>query len=167
MRRPDTGRGARLPARSLSLIEVVSATAVLTVFLLGMFSALATNQVAEVESRERQAASEAAFRQLDLVTEVPEIDEVSRNASDQDTTAVAAYEFDVPYGVGTFLPSANAGEKAGRIFVIERGSYDDDDGDEDVDDDDSQDLLEIRAEVRWTTARGVNELEIVTWKVRG
>lgn len=74
----------------LTLLEVVFACVVLSVVLLGVFSAMGSAQRADVLTRERQAASEKASEMLDtlLSGEVPA------------AGAFQAIAFDVPFNTG-------------------------------------------------------------------
>ena len=82
----------RSPGRrdGLTLLEVVFAVVVLSVVLLGVFSAMNSAQRADVLTRERQAASEKASEMLDtlLSGEVPA------------AGAFLAIPFEVPFNTG-------------------------------------------------------------------
>lgn len=158
--RPVAG-GAR---GGLTLIEVVFAVGLLAIFLLGMFSTLATAMKSDALTREHQAASDAAMRQLDLVVSIPNFPTIQRSVG---TTPVPAYAFEATYGPpragtppkGTLtLPAlatadvplnaddagtAGADEStwAGRVVVVT-----------DPDGDGSTDLVEVRVTVAWRAA---------------
>lgn len=68
-----TSTGSRgLDGRAgLTLVEIAMALGVLSVLLAGLFAAMATSLRAEALTRERQAASEEASRQLDDFLAVP------------------------------------------------------------------------------------------------
>lgn len=67
MKRPQQ----RSSRSGLTLIEIVMATAVLSIVLLGMFGAMDSSQRADVLTRERAAAAEACHSMLDSVLTGP------------------------------------------------------------------------------------------------
>lgn len=81
--------------RGLTLLEVVLAVVVLSVVLLGVFTALRTAQRTDALTRERQAASEEAFKMLDTMLSglLPE------------SGAPVVIPFDVPYQSGVLRPA--------------------------------------------------------------
>ncbi len=79
-----TRTGGARGARGLSLIEVMIATVLLAIAMLGIASSFHTAQTAQTLARERQAAATAALSQLQNVVEV-----ASRATSDAQFTAVA------------------------------------------------------------------------------
>ena len=135
----------------MTLVELVTALAVLAVLLTGLFATHAAAHRTEVATRENQAASSAVYQRLDVVAS-------HRSFSDTLTTWDGA-AFHVPYQDLRLLPATaplNAGvdaEKAGRIQVVEVDV--DGDGDpEDYDGDGSADLIEIRVVAAWRSADG-------------
>ena len=147
----------------LSLIEVVVAVAMLGLFMLGSTATLANAQRAEGFTREHQHASEAAYRQLDLIMSTPSIDGIAtgqRNGSD-----IATLAFHVAYQGANLIPAdaafvppnpeAGGGEStmAGHVRVVEL----DLDGDGAVDDydlDGRADIVEVRVVVAWREGNG-------------
>lgn len=61
----------------LTLVEIVVAIAVLSVLVLGMFQTLNSAQRYDMLAREHQAASEAAFRELDFLMAYPTFDSIA------------------------------------------------------------------------------------------
>ena len=149
-------------SRGLTLIELVVATGVLSIVITSMFSTLAGFQRTETITRERQAAAQAAFRQLDLVG-------ASRFSGLSNWNGAA---FDVPYN-DMLLPVAsvpiNTGVNAnrvGRIVVVEV-DLDGDGSAEDYDGDGDADLLEIRVTCAWRSVDGSDaSFEAVTRRSR-
>ena len=143
----------RLGSRAgMTLIEVVTALAVLAVLLTGLFATLAAAQRTEVATREYQAASAAVYQRLEVVAS-------HRSFSDTLTTWNGA-AFHVPYHDDLPLPPAatplNAGadaEKAGRIEIVEV-DVDGDGAPDDFDGDGSADLIEIRVVAAWRSVDG-------------
>lgn len=140
--------------RGMTLVEVATSVALLGLLLTGIFATLATAQRAETFTRERQAASSAAFNYLDLVAAHPDFTGTKITWDGQ--------AFHVPYGAATLPPASspiNAGadkEKAGRIQVVEL----DLDGDGEADDydaDGAADLIEVRVTVRWKSSDGSDQ----------
>lgn len=173
--------------RDFSLVEVVIATGMLAVFLLGLTSALQLGQQSATLAREQQAALEAANRQLDLITSAGDVDQILRVAGTGGGGAkdVGEYAFAVPYGEGALSPASaaylplnpdaagTAGDESqlpGHVRVIE--DVDGDGvigGDEDLDGDGSVDYLEVRVVVAWRSAAlgGADQsLELVSRVVR-
>ena len=154
-RSPHTSRG-------LTLIEVVVATGVLSIVITSMFGTLGGFQRTETMTRERQAASQAAFRQLDLVG-------ASAFSSLGGWNGAA---FDVPYN-DTLLPAAfvpiNTGldaDRVGRVVVVDV-DLDGDGNAEDYDGDAIADLVEIRVTCAWRSVDGSDaSFEAVTRRSR-
>jgi prepilin-type N-terminal cleavage/methylation domain-containing protein len=69
-------RHRRRSDRGLSLVEVVVAVGVLSIILLGLMASFASAQRADLLTREHQAASEAAFKQMDTLLMNPNFDAV-------------------------------------------------------------------------------------------
>jgi hypothetical protein len=141
---------------ALSLVEVVFATALLLILLLGAFSALASSRRGELFAREHQAASDAAFRLVDEVASAPFGELV---------VGVTAHP--VPYGPATLPPAeasffppnvddpatpADEARHAMRVIVRDGPVPNDYDGDG------APDLLEVEAIVAWKGADGSNLL---------
>lgn len=156
-----------LRQRSMTLIEVAIATSVLSVLMLGLLSSLNVAQRSSFYVQERQAALEAAQRQLDLVTSAGDIDAILRvpGVGSGAIKNVTEYAFQVPLrgstlapATATWLPlnaddpatSVDEREFAGHVRVIEDV---DGDGvltsDEDFDDDGAVDLIEVQVIVAW------------------
>lgn len=180
-----SGRRAR---RAVTLVEVAVAAAVLAVFLLGIFSALGVARRAQVLTRERQVASEAAHAKLDELAATP-FDELvplagqgfsARHAfdvgyrfEDPDADGLAAATISLaavataedPLNPDDPATAADEAGFAGRLRVSDDG-----DGDglpDDLDDDDVTDRLELQAIVVWRGADGAPQrLELVTRRTR-
>lgn len=143
--------------REFTLVEIVVATALLAILILGLSVTMTASNSSETWSREQQAASEAAFAQLDLVRSTP-IDSIQTNGGGD----VAAYAFDVPYHGINLKPAAaafeplNAAPNAGRpghVRVIDRGDYDGDG---------RQDLYEVQVVVAWRSLKLGNQRLVVS-----
>jgi hypothetical protein len=152
----------RATSRGLTLVEVVVATGVLSVVITSMFSVLGSFQRTEVMTRERQAASQAAFRHLDLVG-------ASSFGSLSSWNGAA---FDVPYNE-TLLPGPsvpiNTGadaDRVGRVVIVDV-DLDGDGSAEDYDGDSVSDLVEIRVTCAWRSVDGQDaSFEAVTRRSR-
>ncbi len=152
---------------ALTLIEVVIAVAILSVILLGMFSAIASAQQADRLTREHAAVSEAAFNVMDemLTGGVPE---------DGDPARVLQFPVTINTGRGQvdLLPARSfptdlwtlAGATA-PAPVTEPGvavAYIKVDGDAA-----NTDLMEVRVLVAWQSADGSDQrVELVSRRVR-
>lgn len=166
----------------LTLVEVAVAVALLAILLLGLFATLRASRQVGVVSHEHQAASEAAFRQLDLIMSTPLLDDVLREPGGGD---VAAYAFHVRYK-GTNLqpadpsylphnpdnpatPGLNEATMAGHVRVVELDA-DGDSAPDDYDGDGKADYLEVQVVVAWRSAGGgstpFQKLDIVSRRVR-
>jgi prepilin-type N-terminal cleavage/methylation domain-containing protein len=151
-----------LGTRGLTLIEVVVATGVLSIVLTSMFGTLGGFQRAETMTRERQAAAQAAFRQLDLVGA----------SSFSSLSGWNGAAFDVRYN-DTLLPAAsvpiNTGgdaDRCGRVVVVDV-DLDGDGAAEDYDGDSTADLVEIRVQCAWRSVDGSDaSFEAVTRRSR-
>lgn len=174
--------------RAVTLVEVAVAAAVLAVFLLGIFSALAVARRAQILTRERQVASEAAHAKLDELAATP-FDELVPLAGQGFTARHAfdvGYRFEDPEADGlaeatSSLPAIATAEAplnpddagtaadearfAGRLRVSDDG-----DGDglpDDLDDDEVADRLELHAIVVWRGVDGAPQrLELVARRTR-
>lgn len=151
----------------LTLVEIVMAVAVLSIFLVGMFATLANAQLADVLTRERAAASEAAFTMLDTVM-----------TSDFDLMANRSLAFDVEFDTGR--SGAQPRLAPARTFptdvwtsmgqtppatittpgvVVTRTGVDGDPG--------NADLMEVRVMVAWRASDGTDQrIDVTTRRVR-
>jgi type II secretory pathway pseudopilin PulG len=157
---------ARKPAsrrEALTLVEILFALAVLSILLLGVFATLATAQKASIMARERAAASESCFRQLDLVLANPTFDAVA------DTSGVFEVEYDTGRG-GVHLAAAAdpyptelesvrppaSHDKPGTVVTVR-----------DPDGDGSAGVLEVRVTVAWRSVDNTNQrLDAVARRLR-
>jgi Tfp pilus assembly protein PilV len=141
MRRPSSLR------RTLSLLEVVFALAVLAVALLGLAATLGATQHTVSSTTEHQAASREAFRHLDLVMATP-------FGSTADVWDGATFPVEGPGGVD--LPASSSLQakgmtRAGRVDISV-----------DPDGDGSTSLLEARVTVSWKDVTGLDRcVEVV------
>jgi len=158
-RSPANRRRLREGRRGLSLVEIVFAVALLTIFFTGMFGTLTMTQRAEVSTREHQMASLAAHRKLDELLSISDFSRLpSSSVGAEDIEGEA---FDVTYVSGVdldgdlaytgtgerapvFLPPAEASfwplnpggasGRAGHVQVWRHENYDfDGDGVDDLD----------------------------------
>lgn len=152
---------ARTPSSraGLTLIEITVALAVLSVMVLGLFSALSSSMAIEAATREHQAASEAAMREMDLQMSVPNINLVTAlQANPKEfhvqvktgkTDAAGALVVtnlpaaEVPINADDVATAADESAMAGRVEVNS-----DPDGDGQVN------LVEITVSVKWRTVKG-------------
>jgi type II secretory pathway pseudopilin PulG len=139
---------------ALTLLEVVVAIGVLSIVLLGVFSAMSSAQRSDTLTRERAAASEEAFKMLDslLAGEVPDL-----------AGPNVAVPFDVPFNSSRLVPAdpyptdpwtwvgetppssvTMAGIAVARVGV--------DMLDDDGTDPENDDLMEVRVTVAWRSA---------------
>jgi prepilin-type N-terminal cleavage/methylation domain-containing protein len=148
--------------RGLTLLEVVLSTAVLSVVLLGTFSAMAHAARADALSRERDAATRQALLELDdrsaaIVTPA------SFDAELVDPPLDVAFDVlvETARGVRTPLPPAARGHASGRVgrltaTPVRDGTYDG-----------KVHLVELKASVRWRAADGQDaQVVLSAWKVR-
>lgn len=151
----------------LTLVEIVIAVAILSVFLVGMFATMASAQRADVLTRERTAASEAAFTMLDTIM-----------TSDFDLMSNRTLTFNVEFDTGRagtqpFLAPAASfptdvwtswGQTAPTTFptagvVVTRTGVDGDAG--------NTDLMEVRVMVAWRAFDGTDQrLDVTSRRVR-
>lgn len=151
----------------LTLVEVVMSVGVLSVILLGMFSAMASAQRTDALTRERAAASEAAFNMLDAVLSgpVPAAGEfvelpfnVEVDTGKAGTLPVLRPANPFPTSPWTFIgqPAPSPVMQAG-IAVARVG----------VDDGNDVDLMEVRVLVAWRAADDTNQrIELVSRRLR-
>lgn len=149
----------------LTLIEVVVAAGVLSVILLGTFSAVSAAQRSDVLTRERAAASEACFAMLDAVLTGP----VPAAGEALAITFPASYDTGrgsvdlrpadpFPSEPWTFIgESPPATVTQAGIAVARVG----------VDGAANEDLMEVRVLVAWRAADGTNQrVEAVSRRLR-
>lgn len=165
MRRNIVEEAARAGERGLTLIEVVFASAILSVLLLGLFSSMAHAMRMDALSREREAATRAAMQELD--------DRVMAVSTDTAFDAlVTPTPLDVSFHVAldtgngqvnltpaqTSPANASPSTQVGRLTVTEltEGTYDG-----------VVHLIQARAVVRWRGSDGRDaEVILVSRKVR-
>lgn len=145
----------------LTLVEIAVAVGVLALLLAGLFAAMASSLKADVLTRERQAAAEAASRQLDSYLTDPAL---SFSADSE------AY-FDVPFKTGdgevnltpsSPLPTGWTQSRAGRVHV-DVNPTDPVDGASSMGDD----IVMITASVSWMGADyRAQRLDMVSMRVR-
>lgn len=139
----------------LTIVEIVLALGVLSIFLTGVFAAMLHAQRADVLTRERAAASEACFRELDRVLSNPSYATVvnivdtfdvrydtGRSAAGEPVSASLGPADPYPADLQP-RPSAT---HAGTVVTVQ-----------DPDGDGSNDVLEVRASVAWRAADGSNQ----------
>lgn len=154
----------------LTLVEIVMAVALLSIFLLGMFTTLANAQRADMLTRERAAASEAAFTMLDTVL-----------TSDFDLMSNRTLAFNVEFDTGQsgtqpFLTRAKTyptdiwtelGQTAPTSITtagvaVTQTAVEDFTGDTG-----NSDLMEIRIMVAWRACDGSDQrIDVTTRRVR-
>jgi type II secretory pathway pseudopilin PulG len=167
----------RRPSRrdGLTLVETVIATGVLAVLLLGTYSTLGVSQKTTVLTRERNAATEVAFRQLDdlMSLNFDEVAVISHRefTAQYDTGQVdgagvaqsaplrvaSPYPFTRPTGANAAFP--------GQITVVQDPPIDRTNPGAGTC---GPDVLELRVTVAWRCADGTNtRVDAVTRRVRG
>lgn len=139
----------------LTIVEIVLALGVLSIFLTGIFAAMLHAQRADVLTRERAAASEACFRELDRVMGNPSFALIA-DVTDSfevryDTGRSAAGEpLSVPLEPADPYPAELASRPnpahAGTVVTVQ-----------DPDGDGSADVLEVRVTVAWRAVDGSNQ----------
>lgn len=152
---PSVRTAGRLRA-GLTLIEVVFAIGILAIFLLGLFSTLAMAMKSDALTREHQAASNAALRQLDAIVSIPSFGAIQRSTG---AAPVPAYAFHATYGDGAQFAlravatpdvplntddagtAADESTMAGRVVVVTDPAADGSAG-----------LIEVRVTVAWLAA---------------
>jgi len=152
----------------LTLVEVVMAAGVLSVVLLGMFSAMNASQQSDVLTRERAAASEACHAMLDsmLTGSVPgagtalEVQFPVNYATGNGNVALepaAAYPSDPWTFIGQTQPTMTVAGVAVAKVGVNVGTTDEA----------NDDLMEVRVLVAWRAADGTDQrVEAVSRRVR-
>lgn len=158
-------RGARSAREGLTLVEIIMAVGVLSIFLVGMFATMASAQRADVLTRERAAASEAAYTMLDTIM-TSDFDAVSdrtlafnvefdtgRAGGQPFLTPAQSFPTDIWTAMGQTAPTsfATAGVAVTRAGVEDFAS-----------DTENPDLMEIRVMVAWRAADGSDQRIDVT-----
>lgn len=140
----------------LTLVEVTFAMAVLALVLVGVFSTVSVAQRATTYTKERQAASESAFEQLDLMMATPfnaMVDggfHVTLDTGRGTTTNMR------PAAPTFFSPGADDTSMAGHIRIVPLAAGD-------PQGDGTSDLAEVRITVAWRAADDTNQrLDVVT-----
>ncbi len=167
LRRPSTRDG-------LTLVETIVATSLLAVLLLGTYSTLGVSQKTAVLTRERNAATEVAFRQLDDMMSL-NFDEVAalghrEFTAEYDTGQAdgAGVAMSVPLRVARPYPftrptGANAAFP-GQVTITQDPPID---GTNPGLGTCGPDVLELRVTVAWRCADGSNaRVDAVTRRVR-
>lgn len=154
-------RRPRPQGQGLTLIEVVIATGILSIFVLGMFSALTSAQRADVLTREHAAASEACFSMLDAVlggavpdssgaVEVPFAVDVKTTAGARPLVPASPYPDDPWTFLGRTAPTTVSQPGIAVARIVE-----------------GEDLMEVRVTVAWRAADNTNQrLEVVSRRLR-
>lgn len=173
---PELTGPAMKAQRGLTLVEVVIATAVLAVLLLGVFSAMAHAIRVDALAREREVAAREALQMID--------DRVMVVSTDTAFDALVALPDDDPSlyfhvrhardGQTFNLPAASTSPIAGpggEVGKLEISADLNGDGAVSASDpgyyDDKPHLIAIRATVRWRDADGLDqEVNLTSMKVR-
>lgn len=150
---PPSGRAG------LTLVEIVMAVGLFSLLVLGLFSSMTTAMKVEAMTREHQAASEAATRQLDLFMTDPALAFADTTTyfdvqfkTDKDQTGTPTVSLLRPSNP---LPTGWTGTRPGRVLV-------------DLDPDGMGDnMVRITVTVAWRSADGNNmQVSMVSLRTR-
>lgn len=163
-------RGTRFdPRAALTLIEITVASALLVVFLAGLFAALGAARRAELFAREHQIALEAATRQLDLQTSTEFSELLTVLGDDTSSTGVQIVSEPLTVGFATSQVALRGAHGDGDdnalrayVKVVPNQPYE---GFDDYDGDDVRDMVLIQVVVKWVSFDG-SELELQLQRVR-